>query len=43
MMNECRKSDSPIVSEKPSNKIRDSKGMAEVIEQSGLAGRSSVY
>lgn len=37
MMNECRKSDSPIVSEKPSNKIRDSKGMAEVIEQRGLA------
>ena len=29
MMNECRESDSFIVSEKPSNKIRDNKCMAE--------------
>ncbi len=42
MMNECRESDSPIVSEKLSNKIRDNKRMAEVVEKMGLAEGNSV-
>ena len=33
----CRKSDSFISSEKPSNKIRDNKRMAEEVEKRGLA------
>ncbi len=33
----CRKSDSSILSEKPSNKIRDNKRMAEEVEKRGLA------
>jgi hypothetical protein len=37
MMYECRESDSPIVSKKPSNKICDNKHMAERVERRGLA------
>ncbi len=37
MMNECRESDSFIVSGKPSNKIRDNKRMAEEVEKRRLA------
>ena len=37
MMNERRESDSLIVSEKPSNKVRDNKRMAEKVERRGLA------
>ena len=37
MMNECRESDSFIVSGKPPNKIRDNKRMAEEVEKRRLA------
>ena len=37
MMNGCRESDSLIVSEKPSNKVRDNKRMAEKVEKRRLA------
>ena len=37
MMNECRESDSLIVSEKPLNKICDNKHMAEEVEKRRLA------
>ena len=37
MMNECRESDSLIVSVKSSNKICDNKHMAEKMERRGLA------
>ncbi len=37
MMNGCRESDSFIVSEKPSNKVRDNKRMAEKVEKRRLA------
>ena len=37
MMNGYRESDSPIVSGKPLNKIRDNKRMAEEVEKSELA------
>ena len=36
-MNGCRESDSLIVSEKPSNKVRDNKRMAEKVEKRRLA------
>lgn len=42
MMNECRESDSPIVSEKLSNNIRDNKRMAGVVEKMRLAEGNSV-
>lgn len=37
MMNGCRESDNPIVSEKPSNKVCDNKQAAEKVERRGLA------
>ena len=37
MVYNCRESDSFIVSEKPSNKIRDNKRMAEEVEKRRLA------
>ena len=37
MVYKCRESDSFIVSEKPSNKIRDNKRMAEEVEKRRLA------
>ena len=37
MMNGCSESDSFIVSEKPSNKVRDNKRMAEKVEKRRLA------
>ena len=42
MMYECRESDSPIVSEKPLNKICDNKHMAEEAEKRGLAKGNSI-
>ena len=41
-MNGCRKSDSPIVSEKPLNKTGDNKPVAEEVEKRGLAKGNSV-
>jgi hypothetical protein len=42
MMNGCRESDSLIVSEKPSNKVRDRKRATERVERRRLAkGNSS--
>jgi len=38
--NGCRESDSPIVSEKPSNKTGDNKPVAEEVEKRGLAERN---
>lgn len=40
MTNGCRESDSPIVSEKPSNKTGDNKPVAEEVEKRGLAERN---
>ncbi len=37
MVYKCRESDSFILSEKPSNKIRDNKRMAEEVEKRRLA------
>ncbi len=42
MMNGYRESDSPIVSEKPSNKTGDNKPGAEKVEKRGLAKGNSV-
>ena len=42
MMNGYRKSDSPIVSGKPSNKTGDNKSVAEKVEKRGLAKGHSV-
>lgn len=39
-MNGYRESDSPIVSEKPSNKTGDNKPVAEKVEKRGLAERN---
>ncbi len=41
-MNGYRESDSPIVSEKPSNKTGDNKRVAEKVEKRGLAKGNSV-
>ncbi len=41
-MNGYRESDSPIVSEKPSNKTGDNKPVAEKVEKRGLAKGNSV-
>ena len=40
MMNGYRESDSPIISEKPSNKTGDNKPVAEKVEKRGLAERN---
>ena len=39
-MNGYRESDSPVISEKPSNKPGDNKPVAEKVEKRGLAGRN---
>ncbi len=39
-MNGYRESDSPIISEKPSNKTGDNKAVAEKVEKRGLAERN---
>jgi RNA-directed DNA polymerase len=39
-MNGCRESDSPIVSEKPTNKTGDNKPVAEQVEKRGVAKRN---
>jgi len=39
-MNGYRESDSPIISEKPSNKTGDNKPVAEKVEKRGLAERN---
>ena len=41
-MNGYRESDSPIISEKPSNKTGDNKPVAEKVEKRGLAKGNSV-
>jgi len=41
-MNGYRESDSPIISEKPSNKTGDNKAVAEKVEKRGLAEGNSV-